>query len=58
VQSSPGLNTGWEYSRSEIVKAAVEGRLPRGSGLKRLADLPMAWPDQWRTLGLQTPAQA
>src|ERR1700733_3817790 len=37
----------------EIVKAAVEGRLPRGFGLKRLVDLPMAWPDQWRarTLG-------
>jgi site-specific DNA recombinase len=42
----------------EIVKAAVEGRLPRGFGLKRRVDLPMAWPDQWRTLGLQTPAQA
>jgi site-specific DNA recombinase len=42
----------------EIVKAAVEGRLPRGFGLKRLVDLPMAWPGQWRTLGLQAPAQA
>ena len=40
----------------EIVKAAVEGRLPRGFGLKRLVDLPMAWPAQWRTLGLQAPA--
>ena len=30
----------------EIVKAAVEGRLPRGFGLKRLVDLPMAWPDR------------
>jgi hypothetical protein len=35
----------------EIVKAAVEGRLPRGFGLKHLVDLPMAWPDQWRALG-------
>ena len=35
----------------DIVKAAVEGRLPRGYGLKRLIDLPLAWPDQWRTLG-------
>ncbi len=35
----------------DIVKAAVEGRLPRGYGLKRLVDLPMAWPDQWRALG-------
>jgi site-specific DNA recombinase len=42
----------------EIVKAAVEGRLRRGFGLKRLVNLPMAWPDQWRTLGLQAPAQA
>jgi site-specific DNA recombinase len=30
----------------DIVKAAVEGRLPRGFGLKRLVDLPMVWPDQ------------
>ena len=42
----------------EIVKAGVEGRLPRGFGLKRLVDLPTAWPDQWRRLGLQAPAQA
>jgi hypothetical protein len=42
----------------EIVKAAVEGRLPRGFGLKRLVDLPMAWSDQWRALGLQAPTQA
>jgi site-specific DNA recombinase len=42
----------------EIVKAAVEGHLPRGFGLKRLVDLPMAWPDQWGTLGLQKPALA
>jgi site-specific DNA recombinase len=42
----------------EIVKAAVEGRLPRGFGLKRLVDLPMAWLDQWRMLGLHAAAQA
>ena len=42
----------------DIVKAAVEGRLPRGYGLKRLIDLPLAWPDQWRTLGLETPTRA
>jgi len=42
----------------EIVKAAVEGRLPRGFGLTRLVDLPMAWRDQWRALGLQAPAFA
>ena len=42
----------------DIVKAAVEGRLPRGFGLKRLVDLPMTWQDQWRALGLQAPARA
>jgi Transposase DDE domain group 1 len=26
-------------------------------GLKRLIDLPLAWPDQWRTPGLEAPAQ-
>jgi site-specific DNA recombinase len=41
----------------DIVKAAVEGRLPRGYGLKRLVDLPMAWPNQWRALGLDAPAR-
>jgi site-specific DNA recombinase len=40
----------------DIVKAAVDGRLPRGYGLKCLVDLPMAWPDQWRALGLAAPA--
>ena len=37
----------------DVVKAEVEGRLPRGYGLKRLVDLPMAWPDQWRALDSQ-----
>jgi site-specific DNA recombinase len=37
----------------DLARAAVEGRLPRGFGLKRLVDLPMAWLDQWRAIGLQ-----
>ena len=41
----------------DIVKAAVEGRLPRGYRLKRLVDLPMAWPDQRRMLGLEASTQ-
>jgi len=41
----------------DIVKAAVEGRLPRGYGPTRLVDLPLAWPDQWRSLGLEAPAR-
>jgi hypothetical protein len=42
----------------DVVKAAIEGRLPCGFGLKRLVDIPMAWPDQWRALGLEPPAGA
>ena len=40
-----------------LVKAAIEGRLPRGFGVKRLMDLPMTWPDQWSALGLRAPAE-
>jgi site-specific DNA recombinase len=35
-----------------LVKAVIDGRLPRGFGIKRLMDLPMAWPEQWSALGL------
>jgi site-specific DNA recombinase len=36
-----------------LVKAAIDGRLPRGFGIKRLMELPVAWPDQWSALGLR-----
>jgi hypothetical protein len=39
-----------------LVKAAIEGRLSRGFGVKRLMDLPMGWSDQWSALGLKAPA--
>jgi site-specific DNA recombinase len=38
-----------------IVAAAIEGRLPRGFGSKRLMDLPLAWSHQWTALGLKAP---
>jgi hypothetical protein len=41
-----------------LAQAAIDGRLPRGFGVKRLIGLPMAWSDQWSTLGLKAPAQA
>jgi site-specific DNA recombinase len=41
-----------------LVKVAIEGRLSRGFGVKRLMDLPMAWSDQWSALGLKAPARA
>jgi site-specific DNA recombinase len=58
TERSIRLTLSLAFVAPEIVKAAVEGRLPRGFGLKRLVNLPMAWPDQWRTLGLQAPTQA
>ena len=41
-----------------IVTAAIEGRLPRGFGVRRLMDLPMAWSQQWTALGLKEPQSA
>jgi site-specific DNA recombinase len=38
-----------------IVEAAIEGRLPRGFGSKRLMDLPLIWSHQWTALGLRAP---
>ena len=36
----------------ELVKAAIEGRLPHGMGVARLFDLPAEWSRQRRVLGL------
>jgi site-specific DNA recombinase len=35
-----------------LVKAAVEGRLPRGVGIERLRDAPTEWSGQFEALGL------
>jgi site-specific DNA recombinase len=35
-----------------LVKAAIEGRLPRGIGIERLRDLPSEWSQQFEVLGL------
>jgi site-specific DNA recombinase len=35
-----------------LVKAAIEGRLPRGIGVERLRDPPTEWSRQFETLGL------
>jgi site-specific DNA recombinase len=39
----------------DLVKAAIEGRLPRGMGVARLVDMPVEWSRQRQLLGL--PAQ-
>jgi site-specific DNA recombinase len=36
----------------DLVKAAVEGRLPRGIGIERIRDAPAEWSEQFRSLGL------
>ena len=36
----------------DLVKAAIEGRLPRGLGVRRLRDLPSEWSRQNQVLGL------
>ena len=36
----------------DLIKAAVEGRLPRGIGIERLRDPPTEWSRQFEALGL------
>jgi site-specific DNA recombinase len=36
----------------DLVRAAVEGRLPRGIGVERLRDTPAEWSHQFKALGL------
>jgi hypothetical protein len=38
-----------------LVKAAIEGRLPYGMGVTRLCELPPEWSRQYRVLGLTAP---
>ena len=37
----------------QIIKAAVDGHLPRGVNAKALVDAPVEWTQQWQALGLQ-----
>jgi hypothetical protein len=39
----------------DLVKAAINGRLPRGIGVTRLSDAPLEWSRQWHMLGLAKP---
>ena len=38
-----------------LVKAAVDGRLPRGIGIANLRDAPAEWSRQYEQLGLTQP---
>jgi site-specific DNA recombinase len=39
------------YLAPNLIKAAVDGRLPRGIGVARLFDAPIAWSPQRQMLG-------
>jgi len=39
----------------KLVRAAVEGRLPRGINIERLRDAPAEWSRQFEALGLSPP---
>ena len=47
-----GTNYGILVGTGDLVKAAIDGRLPRGMGIARLADLPVEWSKQHQMLGL------
>jgi len=46
------------FPAPDPVKAAIEGRLPRGIGVARLCDAPAEWSRQYRMLGLTSPQSA
>ena len=49
------MTTSLAFLAPDLVKAAIEGRLPRGMGVARLVDMPVEWSRQRQLLGL--PAQ-
>ena len=46
VDTSP-----WRVQVPDLVKAAIDGRLPYGMGIARLTDLPAEWSRQREMLG-------
>ncbi len=40
----------------KLVRAALNGSLPRGVSTRRLIDAPMLWHDQWQQIGLSRPS--
>jgi hypothetical protein len=49
------MTTSLAFLAPDLVKAAIDGRLPHGMGVARLTDLPAEWSRQHQMLGL--PAQ-
>jgi hypothetical protein len=49
------MTTSLAFLAPVLVKAAIDGRLPHGMGVARLADLSAEWSKQHRMLGLPGP---
>src|ERR1017187_6022190 len=50
TRSLADLASHWRFSHR--IRAAVEGRLPRGIGVERLRDAPAEWSRQFEAIGL------
>jgi site-specific DNA recombinase len=46
------MTISFAFLAPDLVKAAIDGRLPHGMGVARLADLPAEWSKQHQMLGL------
>jgi hypothetical protein len=51
-KASPSARNVVSFLAPDLVKAAIEGRLPRGMGVARLVDAPAEWSWQYQMLGL------
>ena len=52
-ERSVRMTLGLAFLSPAIVKAAVDGTLPRGCGVAQCLDMPSAWSEQWRLLSGQ-----
>jgi site-specific DNA recombinase len=51
------MTTSLAFLAPDLVRAAIEGRLPYGMGVTRLCELPPEWSRQYRVLGLTAPSR-
>jgi hypothetical protein len=52
---STNMQVSLAFLAPSLVQAIADNRLPCGIGLRRLADLPSEWSQQFKMLGLQAP---
>jgi hypothetical protein len=49
---SVNMTISLSFLAPSLIKATIEGTLPRGIGYARLGELPAEWPEQYRAIGL------